>query len=165
MQWTAERHGGFSRARTVVRPAIDDATYGYETVNVVDQRRDPDSLLNWTERVVRARKECEEISWGDFVVLRTSAPEVLALRYDWRGASLVTLHNFGSRKVRVTFKVGGPRDGYLAEVFDGRHSRAHNDGAHRVTLDGYGWRWFRVGSADTTLDRSELSPLTRDRAR
>src|SRR6266850_951995 len=33
MQWTSERHGGFSRARRVVRPAIDDPVYGYEKVN------------------------------------------------------------------------------------------------------------------------------------
>jgi hypothetical protein len=28
---------------------------------VADQRRDPDSLLNWTERRIRARKELSEI--------------------------------------------------------------------------------------------------------
>ena len=51
MQWTAEQHGGFSRAQKVVRPVIDDPIYGYQRVNVMAQRRDPDSLLNWTERV------------------------------------------------------------------------------------------------------------------
>ena len=35
-------------------------------------------------------------------------------------------------------------------------SKAHSDGAHRIDLDGYGWRWFRVGSADNALDRSLL---------
>ncbi len=31
MQWTAEQHGGFSRAQKVVRPVINDAIYGYQT--------------------------------------------------------------------------------------------------------------------------------------
>jgi hypothetical protein len=44
----------------------------------------------------------------------------------------------------------------LAEIFDGRHSRAQNDGAHRIQLDPYAWRWLRVGSADNVLDRSDL---------
>jgi maltose alpha-D-glucosyltransferase/alpha-amylase len=96
MQWTAGRHAGFSRARRVVRPVINDKVYGYKRVNVAQQRRDPDSILNWTERVIRTRKECPEISWGHYVVLRTSAPEVLAIRYDWRDTSLLTLHNFSS---------------------------------------------------------------------
>jgi maltose alpha-D-glucosyltransferase/alpha-amylase len=157
MQWTSERHGGFSRARSVVRPAIADPVYGFEQVNVAEQRRDPASLLNWTERMIRMRKECPEISWGSFRVLRTSAPEVLALRYDWRNTSLVTLHNFADRQRRVSLRVDSPNDGTLMDVFGDRHSRARNDGGHWITLEPYGWRWLRVGSTDTTLDLSDLT--------
>jgi maltose alpha-D-glucosyltransferase/alpha-amylase len=165
MQWTSERHGGFSVAKKVVRPAIDDEVYGFERVNVADQRRDSESLLNWTERVVRTRRECPEISWGDYVVLKTSAPEVLALRYDWRGTSLVTLSNFAGERRRVRLRVDSSRDGLLASLFDGRISRAGNDGIHRLTLEPYGWAWFRVGGIDNTLEREPLSradPLERD---
>jgi maltose alpha-D-glucosyltransferase / alpha-amylase len=157
MQWTDDRHGGFSRARTIIRPVISDTTYGFEKVNVAQQRRNPNSLLNWTERIIRARKECPEISWGTFTVLRTNVPEVLALRYDWRDTSLLTLHNFSGKAQKITLRVGGNRDGVLAEVFDSRHSRVHADGAHRIHLDEFGWRWYRVGSTDNTLDRSDLS--------
>jgi maltose alpha-D-glucosyltransferase/alpha-amylase len=156
MQWTSERHGGFSRAKKVVRPVIGDPVYGYQVRNVTDQRRDKDSLLNWTERVIRMRKECPEISWGNFEVLRTNVPEVLAIRYDWRDTSMLTVHNFSASKQKVKLKPNAKRDDVLVEVFDGHHSRAQNDGAHRVDLDGYGWRWFRVGAADNVLDRSDL---------
>jgi maltose alpha-D-glucosyltransferase/alpha-amylase len=156
MQWTADRHGGFSRARRVVRPVIDDRIYGYKRVNVAEQRRDPQSILNWTERMIRARKECPEISWGHFDVLRTSAPQVLALRYDWRETSLVTLHNFSATKQTVRVKVDCPRGELLVEVFDGHHIRTHNDGAHRISMDGYSWRWFRVGGPDNAPNRSDL---------
>ena len=156
MQWTPDRHGGFSRARRVVRPVISDPVYGYRKVNVAEQRRDPNSLLNWTERMIRARKECPEISWGNFVVLRTNVPEVLAIRFDWRNTSLLTLHNFSSAKQNAKIKVDCPNDKLLVEVFDGRHSNAHNDGSHRVAMDGYAWRWFRVGAPDNALGRSDL---------
>jgi maltose alpha-D-glucosyltransferase/alpha-amylase len=156
MQWTSEKHGGFSRARKVVRPVISDPTYGYQRVNVMAQRRDPDSLLNLTERFIRARKECREISWGDYAVLRTNTPEVLALRYDWRDTSLLTLHNFGSAKRKVRVKVDCANGGLLVNVFDDAQSKAHSDGAHRIDLEGYGWAWYRVGSADNSLDRSLL---------
>jgi maltose alpha-D-glucosyltransferase/alpha-amylase len=160
MQWTGEAHGGFSRARRVVRPVIDDPTYGFERVNVAQQRRDPGSLLNWTERMIRARKECQEISWGDFEILRTNEPGVLAMRYDWRGTSLVTLHNFAGRRQRVTLRVRPDRGGdYLANIFDGHHSEVRSDGAHHVALEPYGWRWYRAGGADNTLNRSELLVL------
>jgi maltose alpha-D-glucosyltransferase/alpha-amylase len=168
MQWTSERHGGFSRAARVVRPVINDAVFGYQKVNVSDMRRDPQSLLNWTERIIRMRKECPEISWGTFSVLRTTEPSVLALRYDWRETSLVTLHNFANRDVKVKLKVGVERDEMLVDVFSDLHSRKRNDGLHLVALDGYAWRWYRVGSTDTTLDRRDLwaprqgSPTARD---
>jgi maltose alpha-D-glucosyltransferase/alpha-amylase len=158
MQWSGDPQAGFSRASKVVRPVIHDGAFGYEAVNVADQRRDPQSLLNWTERLIRRRKECPEISWGDFAVLRTNVPEVLAMRYDWRETSLVTLHNFGDRRQTVRLKANCKHDDLLVEVFDGRHSRAENDGAHRIRLEPYAWRWFRVGAADTTLRLSDLDP-------
>jgi maltose alpha-D-glucosyltransferase/alpha-amylase len=156
MQWTAEPQAGFSRGKKLVRPVITDPVYGYEQVNVAAQRRDTQSLLNWTERMIRMRKECPEISWGDFIVVRTNVPEVLTLRYDWRGTSLLTMHNFDGGAHKVKLKVGAPRDQTLLEVFGGRHSRAHNDGMHHINLEPYAWRWFRVGASDNTLERSDL---------
>jgi maltose alpha-D-glucosyltransferase/alpha-amylase len=158
MQWTGERHAGFSRAREVVRPVISDRVYGYKTRNVNDQRRDPESMLNWTERMIRARKECPEIAWGDFAVLRT-APGVLAIRYDWRDTSLLTLHNFNAQPQRVKLKPGCVRDELLEDVFEHKQSRVRNDGLHSIELKGYGWRWFRVGAADNVLNRSDLDVL------
>jgi maltose alpha-D-glucosyltransferase/alpha-amylase len=156
MQWTAERHGGFSRARKVVRPAIHDPVYGFERVNVADQQRDAQSLLNWTERIIRMRKQCPEISWGDFAVLRTNVPEVLAIRYEWRDTALMTFHNFSSAKQKVRVRLASAGEGMLVEVFDGRHSQARNDGFHHIEMDPYAWRWFRAGGADNVLDRSDL---------
>ncbi|HTM01863.1 MAG TPA: alpha-amylase family protein [Vicinamibacterales bacterium] len=167
MQWSNERHGGFSRAARVVRPVIDVGEFGCDKVNVADQRREPHSLLNWTERMIRARKECPEISWGTFAVLRTTEPSVLAIRYTWRDTSLVTLHNFASHPVKVRLKIGVDADQLLMDIFADRHSRVRHDGLHQIALEAYAWRWYRVGSIDTTLDRTDLQdgkrpPTARD---
>jgi maltose alpha-D-glucosyltransferase/alpha-amylase len=152
MQWTSERHGGFSRAERTVRPCIEDSTFGYRRVNVADQRRDPQSLLNWTERRIRLRKECPELGWGDFVVLRGDAAEVLTIRYDFRGVSMLTVHNFSGRRQTVAIdpKIDGAN--VLVDVFDENHSRSDN-GTHRITLGPYAHRWYRVGASDNTLNR------------
>ena len=162
MQWTREAHGGFSLARRVVRPAIDDPIYGFRKVNLADQRGDPDSLVNWTGRMLRIRKECSEIGWGDYTVLRTSVPEVLALRYDWRRSSIVTLHNFSDRARRVAFTVDCPDGDLLVSLVDGAATRAGEDGMHRVSLKPYGWSWMRVGAVDNALTRSTLSLIDRE---
>jgi maltose alpha-D-glucosyltransferase/alpha-amylase len=156
MQWTGERNAGFSKADKCVRPVNDDDEYGYRRLNVADQRRDPHSLLNWTERMIRMRRECPEISWGGFEILETDVPEVLAIRYDWRNTSLATLHNFGSRARRVHVDFKAPRSEMLCDVFGKEHSRARSSGVHEIKLDAYGYRWFRVGASDNTLERTAL---------
>src|SRR5437588_3599473 len=50
MQWSTEPHGGFTRSDDPVLPVTEHGAYGFHKINVADQRRDPDSLLNWTER-------------------------------------------------------------------------------------------------------------------
>src|SRR6266545_621524 len=155
MQWTNERHGGFSRAERTVRPVIDDAEYGYRKVNVADQRRDPESLLNWCERRIRMRKECPELGWGDFTVLRTDTPEVLAIRYDFRGVSMLTLHNFSSRRQTLALDPKTDANGLLVDVFDENHSRSES-GVHEVTIGPYGHRWYRVGAPDNALNRASF---------
>jgi maltose alpha-D-glucosyltransferase/alpha-amylase len=152
MQWTSERHGGFSRAERTVRPCIDDDTFGYRRVNVSEQRRDPQSLLNWTERRIRMRKECPELSWGDFVVLRGEPSDVLVIRYDFRGVSMLTLHNFSARRQTVAVDPKTEGGDLLVDVFDDNHSRSEN-GTHRITMGPYGHRWYRVGGADNALKR------------
>ena len=46
-----------ARFSELVRPLIRDGEFGYERVNVEQQRRDPHSLLNQIERMIRLRKE------------------------------------------------------------------------------------------------------------
>jgi maltose alpha-D-glucosyltransferase/alpha-amylase len=56
MQWSGDHYGGFSRSSKTLVPIVDDEEHGYKKVNVASMRRDPNSLLNWTERRIRWRK-------------------------------------------------------------------------------------------------------------
>ncbi len=93
MQWSAEGQAGFSTSAKLVLPVIEAGPYGYPQVNAAAQRRDPQSMLNWMERIIRMRKEVPEIGWG-------------------------------------TFELIAPRAG--------------SDGRHRLVMEGYCYRWFRV---------------------
>jgi len=142
MQWTPERHGGFSTARRTVRPVVSDPIYGYQRVNVQRQRRDPSSLLNWMERKIRMRRECPEIGWGNWEILKVDAPGVLVMRYEWNGRSLVILHNFTSspRAARLPAKV---KSAVLIDLLWNNDSRINESGRHVVRLQPYDYRWFR----------------------
>ena len=36
------------------------------------------------------------------------------------------------------------------------HSRANESGKHRIMLEGYGYRWYRVGGLDYLLRRTDI---------
>jgi maltose alpha-D-glucosyltransferase/alpha-amylase len=159
MQWSAEPHAGFTKAPRPIKPVITDGPYGYEHVNVAKQRRDANSMVNWTERIIRMRKEVPEIGWGDFTVVDTGNPAVLGLRYDWLNNSVLTLHNFSAQPLELQFDAGvGDRGELLVNLLTDDHSRANAQGRHCVVLEGYGYRWYRVGGLDYLLVRSEVDP-------
>ncbi|MFL9500022.1 alpha-amylase family protein [Rhodopseudomonas palustris] len=157
MQWSTEPHGGFTKSDKPEIPVIDHGAYGFEHVNVAQQRRDPDSMLNWTERIIRMRKEVPEIGWGDFKVIIARDPAVLILRYDWRNNSVLFVHNLDEQPREVSFAVGLPDDAgdTLIDLLGDNHSRATR-GRHKLLIEGYGYRWFRVGGLDYLLRRTEV---------
>ena len=140
-----------------VRPVIDDPIYGYERVNVELQRRDPHSLLNWMERKIRMRRECPEISWGDWKVLDPGAPGVLVMRYDWSGHTLVIIHNFTakSRVARLTADGVGSRS--LTDLLWSNDAEAEENGRYAIQLEPYAYRWFRSRGADRNVPREETT--------
>ena len=158
MQWSTEPHGGFTKSDHPTPPVISGGPYGFEHTNVADQRRDPDSFLNWLERIIRMRKEVPEIGWGDFGFVPTGTREVLAIRYDWRQNSVLFVHNLGAQPREVTIEPGveGEQDGLLVNLLSGDHSEPDKEGRHRILMEAYGYRWFRIGGLDYLLRRSEV---------
>ncbi|HYG88006.1 MAG TPA: alpha-amylase family protein [Azospirillum sp.] len=157
MQWSTEPQAGFTKSDKPEVPVISGGPFGFERINAAHQRRDPESLLNWMERIIRMRKECPEIGWGDFTVIDTGDPGVLALRYDWRNNALLVLHNLKGKPCEVTFDAGPagetPR---LVNLLAEDHADPQEDGLYRILLEAYGYRWFRVGGLDYILRRSDL---------
>jgi maltose alpha-D-glucosyltransferase/alpha-amylase len=158
MQWSTEPHAGFTKSDRPMLPVIDKGPYAYQHVNAAVQRRDPHSMLNWTERIIRMRKEVPEIGWGDFEILDTGTDAVLGMRYDWRNNSVLFLHNLDSRPREVSFHTGlaGESGKLLVNLLTEQHSRAGARGRHKVMLEPYGYRWYRVGGLDYLLKRSEI---------
>ena len=157
MQWSNEPQGGFTKSDKPILPVIHEGPYGFDHVNVAIQRRDPDSMLNWTERMIRMRKEAPEIGWGTFECLDTGDDGVLAMRYDWRDNALVILHNFHDRPVEITFDVGLEDAGRnLIDIADDSDSTADDNGKHHIVIEPYGYRWYRAGGLDYLLKRSEV---------
>jgi maltose alpha-D-glucosyltransferase/alpha-amylase len=158
MQWSTEPHAGFTESDKPSVAVIDKGPYGYEHVNAAKQRRDPNSMLNWTERIIRMRKEVPEVGWGDFKVVATRDPAVLVIRFDWRNNSVLFVHNLDERPREVSFRVGlsGKAGQLLVNLLTEDHSRANEKDRHTLVLEPYGYRWYRLGGLDYLLKRSDI---------
>ncbi len=156
MQWSTEPQGGFTKSDKPILPVISGGAYGFEHVNVAQQRRDPGSLMNWMERMIRMRKEAPEIGWGEFTILPIRISEVLAIRYDWRNNSVVVVHNLSAVPREISLEIGVDDEGCLVNLLSAANSQADAEGKHSLMLEPYGYRWFRVGGLDYILKRSSI---------
>ncbi|MEQ8672347.1 MAG: alpha-amylase family protein [Aggregatilineales bacterium] len=143
MQWSREKNAGFSKANAdaLIRPVINEGDFSYEKVNFADQQRDPDSLLNWMERIIRARKQCPEFGFGKWEIVKTGDDGVFAHSCKWHEKEVVAVHNLRDKKATITLK--HPKNTQLIDVL-GNKVYTLQDGSEEVKLDAYGYRWFRV---------------------
>jgi maltose alpha-D-glucosyltransferase/alpha-amylase len=155
MQWSNQPQAGFTESDKPLLPVISQGPYGFEHVNVAAQKRDPNSLMDWTERMIRMRKEVPEIGWGDFSIIPTRKPEVLAIRYDWRNNSVLFVHNLSAVPTELEFGPSAKIDGQLVNLLASDHSTPDASGKHCILLEPYGYRWFRIGGLDYLLKRTE----------
>jgi maltose alpha-D-glucosyltransferase/alpha-amylase len=144
MQWSPSTNAGFSAARKLVRPVISGGEYGYEKVNVTDQRHDPQSLLAWFERMIRTLRESPEVGTGQCDhVDRKLPPGVLAHRADGDSGSMLFLHNLGTEDAVVDLSdLYGDADD-PNEVF-GDQPYEPVGRLDALELAGYGYRWIRL---------------------
>jgi maltose alpha-D-glucosyltransferase / alpha-amylase len=112
-------------------------------------------LLNWMTALIRLRKECPEIGWGDWQILDTGVNEILGICYSWRGNSLLVLHNFDEKPHEVTLSLKQEKEAKLVDLMANYESKANEKGSHHITLDAYGYRWFRAGDLSHLLHRKQ----------
>ena len=144
MQWSDGDGCGFTSARPRV-PVVTGGEFGCGRVSVGGQRRDPGSLLNWTERLVRTRKETPELGWGACEVLPAGDPAVLALRSDWRGSVVLTVHNLADRPAEARLELAGGDSGAgLVELLADQAYEPLESPPGGVPVGAYGYRWFRL---------------------
>lgn len=146
MQWCSEPNAGFSSANKLVHPVIADGLYSYKQVNIEDQRRDPDSLLNWMTALIRLRKECTEIGRGTWRIIPSGIKEVLIMCFASGKDCIVIFHNFDESPHQVVLpkkEIGKTR---LIDLMKKEEITVNKEGKHIINLNAYGYRWFQAGN-------------------
>jgi maltose alpha-D-glucosyltransferase/alpha-amylase len=155
MQWDSTANAGFSTATAerLIRPVVRDERFGYERVSVVGQRREPDSLLTWFQRMLDTLRECSEVATGEHEVIEVECPHVLAHRAFTARGSVLFVHNLGDRPVTVRLPHVGSDAEQLVDLF---HDQDYGSAdLQRVDVDGYGFRWIRLAENHSAPDPIE----------
>jgi maltose alpha-D-glucosyltransferase/alpha-amylase len=146
MQWSEEPNAGFSTApeRDLVRPVIREGDYAYDRVNVERQRRDPQSILNSVERMIRLRKEHPEFGFGECTFVDSADPAVFGIRASWQGSTTVAVHNLADRPATIRVDLGDETASHAVDALGGDGFQRRTDGSVEVELEPYGFRWLRI---------------------
>ena len=144
MQWSSEPNGGFSSADASELPGpIPDDEYRPERVNVAAQERDPQSLLSWIRLLIESYRTHPELAWGNYTILDTGDPAVLAHRCDTEDATVIALHNFSAVPTKAALTLTGlDASSLLKDVLISGSERVAQDGSVTLQLGRYGCRWL-----------------------
>ena len=102
--------------------------------------------------MIRIRTESPEIGCGKCTILEVESPHVLALRYDWRGNSVLTIHNFDRSPQEIELDPGVEGGERLSNLLEDDELICPEGEPHRIALHAHDYRWYRVGGLDYAAD-------------
>lgn len=149
MQWSIDRNGGFSRAdpASLVLPPIMDPLYGYQTVNVEAQVRDPHSLLNNMRRLLAVRSQHRAFSRGTIRPLYPNNRHILAYLREMtldngETETLLCVANVASTAQAVELDLSAFAGQVPVEMVGGSAFPPVGSLPYLLTLPPYGFFWF-----------------------
>jgi len=153
MQWSPDRNGGFSRANpaSLVLPAIMDALYGFDAVNVESQESDPHSLLNWMRRMLAIRSQHQSFGRGKLRILYPVNRKVLAYLREYESAdgtleTILCVANVSRSAQPVELELSEFNGRVPVEMIGGSMFPAIGALPYVLTLPPYGFFWFALAA-------------------
>nr|WP_283134350.1 maltose alpha-D-glucosyltransferase [Rhizohabitans arisaemae] len=149
MQWTPDRNAGFSECdpARLYLPVIMDPIYGYQSINVEAQQKNPGSLLHFTRKMIEIRKRHPVFGLGDFTELNSSNPSVLAFVREFGDDRVLCVNNLSRFPQPVELDLRRFEGVVPVECMGGVPFPAIGELPYLLTLPGHGFYWFTLTPA------------------
>jgi maltose alpha-D-glucosyltransferase/alpha-amylase len=146
MQWTGGWNGGFSTAdpERLYQPLISNPVYGYQAVNVESQRRQENSLLNWTKRLIQVRRSTRVFGRGSIEFLRPANHRVLAYVRSLDREKVLVVNNLSATAQAVELDLRPLAGAIPIEMFGRSLFPRIRERPYVLTLGPYDFFWFRL---------------------
>jgi trehalose synthase len=146
MQWNASPNGGFSTAdpARLYSPAISDPVYGYQAVNVEEQRENPSSLLQWTRNMIGLRKLFSLFGRGSLRFLNPPNRKVIAYIRQLGDESVLCVANLSRFAQPVALDLTEYEGRVPMEVFGYNAFPSITAQPYVLSLAPYSFLWFEL---------------------
>ena len=168
MPWSADRNAGFSTADFVdlYLPPVEHRFFGYDLVNVAEQRKMRSSLLNWMRWIIRVRRSHPAFARGDIVFLRPANAKVLAYLRSLDDEVILCAANLCETAQAAELDLGDWAGRVPVEMFGGCAFPPIRREPYIITLPGHEFLWLKLfpaeevdpvkGVPEERLDRPDL---------
>jgi len=149
MQWTPDRNGGFSRADPagLYLPPLMDPVYGFQSVNVEAQARNPHSLLNWTKRMIAVRQARRVFGRGTLTFLYPSNRSILAYLRVLGDEVVLCMANLSRSAQALELDLSAYAGRVPIELLGRSAFPVIGVEPYRLTLQGHSFLWFQLANA------------------
>ncbi|MCL4165284.1 UNVERIFIED_CONTAM: hypothetical protein GTU68_004727, partial [Idotea baltica] len=146
MQWDNGENAGFSHANphSLYLPVIRDTEYSYRWVNVKRQQQTPNSLLNWTKRLLAKRKSFQVFGRGSISWLKPDNGRVLAFIREYDDEKVAVVINLSRHPQAVDLDLSEFEGNRVKEVFGQTHFNDVGRDLYPVTVGGHGYYWLQL---------------------
>jgi len=146
MQWTGGWNGGFSTSdpERLYQPLISNPVYGYQAVNVESQRRQENSLLSWTKRIIQVRRSTRVFGRGTIEFLRPANHRVLAYVRSLDSEKVLVVNNLSGTAQAVELDLHAFAGAIPIEMFGRSLFPRIRERPYVMTLGPYDFFWFRL---------------------
>jgi maltose alpha-D-glucosyltransferase/alpha-amylase len=146
MQWDDKANAGFSTAKSLYLPLIDDERFGYQRVNVKAQRADAGSLWHTLRKLLSVRKEHLAFGLGSFEFLENENRAVLALVRTLEAETIVAVNNLSPLPQQIQLDLRRWNGMRVRDLLSERVFPSVSDSVYALTLLPYQYAWFGLGN-------------------
>ncbi len=162
MQWNNNENAGFSEANphSLYLPVIRDTEYSYRWVNVRRQQHNPNSLLNWTRKLLAKRKSFQVFGRGTIQWLKPDNGRILAFVREYEQERVVVVVNLSRHPQSVQLDLAEFEGSKVREVFGQTFFNEVSREPYTITMPGHGYYWLQLEETFTiNRDRRDLSKV------
>ncbi len=163
MQWSPDRNAGFSNAnpQKLYLPVNIDPAYHYEAINVESQLENPNSLLNWTKRLIALRKQYKAFGRGTLEFLLPANQRILAYIRRYQEEVILVVANLSRFAQAVQLDLAEFSQHTPVEMFGRTDFPPISKDPYALTLGPNSFFWFALEERAVSVPKATPSTASR----